>query len=59
MAGSKKKKAPKWKSCKHIVKVGELINDVSPSCPHYGLIRNTCTVPKARCQTCTHWEAKE
>ena len=53
------KNKPKWKTCKHVLGVGNIAVYVTPGCRRASMPKGTLVSSKRRCENCDLWEAKD
>lgn len=49
---------PKYNTCMHKIKVGQIAVFVGPGCPRATMIKGQLVSSKQRCETCRSWEGK-
>lgn len=49
---------PKYKTCIHSQKVGQIAVYVDPGCPRATMIKGTLVSSKQRCEECRSWKEK-
>lgn len=49
---------PKYNTCVHKIKVGQIAVFVDPGCPRATMIKGQLVSSKQRCETCRSWRCR-